>query len=36
MSYRGPGIVYEIKKGVKEQLEKEGKTWKDIVGSAVA
>lgn len=35
MAYRGPGIVYEIKKGIKETLEKEGKTWREIVGSGV-
>lgn len=35
MTYRGPGIVYEIKKGIKEQLQSQGKRWKDIVGEAV-
>ncbi|KAJ3067319.1 Dihydroorotate dehydrogenase (quinone), mitochondrial [Podochytrium sp. JEL0797] len=32
LGYYGPGLVYDIKKGVVDELEKEGKTWVQIVG----
>lgn len=35
LSYYGPGLVYDIKKGVKGKLEAEGKTWKDVIGADV-
>ncbi|KAJ3089870.1 Dihydroorotate dehydrogenase (quinone), mitochondrial, partial [Physocladia obscura] len=33
LGYQGPSIVYDIKKGLVDTLEKEGKTWPDIVGA---
>ncbi|CCH43353.1 Dihydroorotate dehydrogenase, mitochondrial [Wickerhamomyces ciferrii] len=32
-AYKGPGLVYKIKKELTEELQKEGKTWEQIVGS---
>ncbi|ODQ59272.1 hypothetical protein WICANDRAFT_63769 [Wickerhamomyces anomalus NRRL Y-366-8] len=32
-AYKGPGLVYKIKKELTEELQKEGKTWEEIVGS---
>lgn len=34
-AYKGPGLVYKIKKELDEELEKEGKTWEEIVGSSI-
>ncbi|KAI9030363.1 Dihydroorotate dehydrogenase-domain-containing protein [Hyaloraphidium curvatum] len=35
MSYGGPGVVYDIKTGVKEELARLGQKWTDIVGEDV-
>ncbi|KAH3667857.1 hypothetical protein WICMUC_005257 [Wickerhamomyces mucosus] len=32
-AYKGPGLVYNIKKELTEELKKEGKTWEEIIGS---
>ncbi|KAH3684314.1 hypothetical protein WICPIJ_004694 [Wickerhamomyces pijperi] len=31
-AYKGPGLVYKIKKELTEELKKEGKSWREIVG----
>ncbi|CCH61734.1 hypothetical protein TBLA_0F01920 [Henningerozyma blattae CBS 6284] len=31
-AYRGPGLIARIKDEIKEELEKEGKTWMEIIG----
>ncbi|KAI8851444.1 Dihydroorotate dehydrogenase-domain-containing protein [Chytridium lagenaria] len=33
LSFDGPGLIAEIKEDVASQLRKEGKKWKDVVGS---
>ncbi|KAI8608078.1 hypothetical protein BC830DRAFT_1156884 [Chytriomyces sp. MP71] len=33
LGYKGPGIVYEIKRDLVELLKKEGKTWREVVGA---
>lgn len=33
--YKGPGLIYKIKKELAEELQKEGKTWEQIVGADV-
>lgn len=32
-AYKGPGLIYKVKKELTEELKKEGKTWEQIVGS---
>jgi dihydroorotate dehydrogenase len=33
LGYKGPGIVVSMKEEITDLLKKEGKTWKDLIGS---